>query len=176
MSATSDPLRFTMPVHFAEAVSFPGNSFALPAGTVTNASIAALADIDYSKTQHAFPLVLSQANGSAVATETRMVHVARCAGALLSVEAVVTTAATGNATVTIDVQKSTGAAAFTELLDTVITLNSGVAAFTPEAGVVSGTNTYADGDILEFIVTATVGTGALPEGMGVTAFVYEESV
>jgi hypothetical protein len=171
----AEPSRITNETHFAADVAFLAD-VTFPDSIVDDDSIESGANIAYSKLQHSFPLVYSQPNGTAVVAETRMLHVAKGDGALLSVEAAVTTVATGaDRTVTVDVQKSTGGGAFATMLSATIVLDDDSVAFTPEAATVSGTNTYSDGDILQVVVTVAGSADAQAQGLVVTTFVYEES-
>ena len=170
------PSRIQGETHFTDPVVFLG-SVTMADGQITDNHIKAGADIAYSKLQHSFPLVLSQATGTAVVSETRVVHVAKGAGALLSVEASVVTVATGaDRTVTVDVKKSTGGGAFATLLSETIVLDDDSVALIPEEGTVSSTPTYADGDLIEIVVTVAGSADAQAEGLVVTAWCYEESI
>lgn len=169
----ASPSRHEGDHHFVGSVAFL-SSVNLPDATVDDDAIESGANIAYSKTQTLFPLRHTQTGTVVAASE--IVHVAHGDGALLSVEAVVSTVATGaDRTVTVDVQKSTAGGAFATLLTTTIVLDDDSVVRVPEAGVVSGTPTFIDGDILSIIVTVAGSAGAQAAGLCVTAMVYEKS-
>jgi hypothetical protein len=148
----------------------------MPSGVITNAHVAAGAAIAATKLQHQFPIHLSTAGGTAVTAVTNIVHIARGAGTVVSVEAALATVPTGTGTdktVTIDVQKSTGGAAFATLLSSTIVLDSGNTDRVAEAGTLAATPTYADGDLIQIVVTVSGSTGTQGTGLIVTAFVQE---
>lgn len=113
------------------------------------------------------------ATGTNVVTTNEIVHIAKYAGAVESFEAVADTVPTGSATVVVDLQKSTGGAAFSTVLTSTITINSSSTNRTAVAGTVN-TATYSAGDLFKIIVTATTGTSdTAAQGFAATAFVHE---
>lgn len=151
-------------VVFPEDVTIRGtlapSSITLPDGVITrSAQVLAGANISADKTeQRVFPS-WHQPN-SAATTETRTVFVARRAGTLNEVIAGSIVAATGNATVTLDLKKNG-----TTMLTGVITLDSANTARIVESGTISGAGTFVANDWLEVVIVATIGTGALPTGV-----------
>lgn len=144
-----------------------------PAASITNANIESAAGIAASKVIHRFPLTYSQADGSAVADATVTLYVAAAAGTIKSVEVGLGgAAAAGDSTVNVDILKSTGGGAFASVLDSAITVDVNTTIRTSEVGTVSS-GSYADGDILQVDVDATVGTGTLPQGIVVTVICEE---
>lgn len=143
-------------------------SLTVPAGSVSNAGVAADAEIAASKMTHYVYPTYAQANGAAT-TETRTLHVAVAAGEVLSVWAGSIAKAIGDSTVTVDIKKN-GAS----ILSSVITLDSGNTARVKESGSLSGTVTLAAGDWIEAVITATVGTGTLPTGVAVGLKIEED--
>jgi len=124
-------------------------TLSVPAGTIVDADVNALADISHTKLEHQHRIVYGQAGTPS--TETRVIHVCYGAtGEVLAVEAGVISAETGANSVTVDVQKDG-----TSVLSSVITLDSGNAAYTPEAGTLKtdGTEDLADGDVLTVVIT-----------------------
>lgn len=143
----------------------------IPSGTVTNAGVAAGADIDITKVRHLHNKTWGQPN-SASTTETRVMHVASLPGQVLSVKAGSIAIAIGNSTVTVDVKKNG-----TSVLTAVITLDNTNTARVAEAGTISGSqDDLVAGDILETVITATIGTGTLPTGVFVNIEVDEDGV
>jgi len=157
--------------HFAGAVTF-GSSVSLAAGSVADAQVSASAAIAATKIVHQFPLTHQQATGSAVADQTVQLHMANGAGTLVALKASVDTAAVGDSTVTVDLQKSTAGGAFATVLTAVVTVNSSTVVRTVSSGTFASTS-YVAGDIFRLVIDATAGTGTLPQGLCVTAFVRE---
>ena len=171
----AEPSRLIGEQHFAGPIVFL-DTVTMPSGAVGNAEIEAGAAIAATKLQHQFPLVHTQKTGTDVTAQTDIVHVARGAGTLVSVEAVVDTVPTGTGVdlkVTIDVKKSTGGGAFTSLLSAAFDIDDGYTDKVLVAGTVGGSNTYADGDLLEVIVAVSGSVGSQAQGLCVTCFVYE---
>jgi hypothetical protein len=135
--------------------------------------VAAAAGIAASKLVHHFPVSLSQAAGSVVASETRVVHIAKAAGTIAYVAVVTDTAPTGgDKAFTVDVKKSTGGGAFASVLSAVVTVNSSSTSKTPQAGTVS-VAAYAAGDVLEIVIAASGSTGTQGYGPCVTVYLQE---
>lgn len=169
----ASPTRIEGETHFASDVVFLGG-VTMPAGAIENADVAAGAAIAATKLQHQFPLHLSVAG--TVAAVTNIVHVARGAGTLVSVEAAVNAVPTGTGVdkkTTIDFQKSTGGAAFASMLSAAFDIESTDTDRVAVAGTVAAGNTYADGDLLRIVVTVSGSTGTQAADLVVTAFVYE---
>lgn len=140
------------------------------AGVITNEMVSAAADIAASKLEHQHVLHYSQESDTTSATEDHCIHVVRGAtGSAVAFEAGSVTACTGNATITVDLHKN-GAT----ILTGVITLDSTNTAYVVEAGTID-TATLADGDVLEVVVVATVGTGALGKGVFASCVIREDA-
>lgn len=145
----------------------------VPAGSITADDIATGADIPTSKTVHRHVLQYSQAGGASVADATVPIHIARgTTGTLIAVEVAILTAAIGDSTVTVDLQKSTGGGAFASMLTAVVEIDSSTVVRTAGAATLDSTS-FTDGDILELIINATAGTGTLPQGLIVTVTLDE---
>lgn len=148
--------RFEENIHFASATF---TDITLPDASVSNSTIVAGAGIEAEKLEHHHSITGNQPN-TAATTETRVIHnVFGATGDTLAFEAGSIVAATGNATVTLDVLKNG-----TTILTGVITLDSGNTARVSEAGSISVT-ALVDGDVLEVVIVATIGSGALPTGL-----------
>lgn len=148
--------RFEENIHFASATF---TDITLPDASVGNSTILAGAGIEAEKLEHHHSITGNQPN-TAATTETRVIHnVFGATGDTLAFEAGSIVAATGNATVTLDVLKNG-----TTILTGVITLDSGNTARVSEAGSISVT-ALVDGDVLEVVIVATIGSGALPTGL-----------
>ncbi len=148
--------RFDEHIHFRSATF---TTIDLPSTSVGNSQITAGAGIEAEKLEHHHSITGNQPN-TAATTETRVIHnVYGATGDTLAFEAGSIVAATGNATVTLDVLKNG-----TTILASVITLDNANTARVAEAGSIS-VATLADGDVLEVVIVATIGTGALPTGL-----------
>src|SRR5574341_565405 len=91
---------------------FATTTIPLPAGTVTDAMVNGSADIAATKLEHQHSLTYSQPSASAVVAETSGIFTCRgLTGTIVQFEAaIIGTIATGaDRTVTVDLQKSTGA-------------------------------------------------------------------
>lgn len=144
-----------------------GGSMTLPAGSVSDAGVAADAAIAASKLVHYYKPVWSQPNTTATA-ETRTLFRATAAGEVLAVWAGSIVAATGDSTVTIDVKKNG-----TTILSASIVLDNANTARVAEAGTIAGTATLASGDWVEAAITISAGTGTLPTGVAVGLTIEE---
>ena len=143
-------------------------SLTVPAGSVSNAGVAADAEIAASKMTHYHYPIWSQPNTTATA-ETRTLHKAVAAGEVLSVWAGSIAKAVGDSTVTIDVKKNG-----TTILSSTIVLDNANTARVAEAGSISGTATYVAGDWFEAVITISAGTGTLPTGVAVGMKIEED--
>lgn len=130
----------------------------VPAGAVSNASIASDAAIESEKLEHRIIKDLKQPN-SAATTETRGIHIAKGAGTVEAFDAGSIAKAVGDSTVTVDLKKNGST-----ILIAVITLDNANTNRVAEAGVISSP-TYAAGDWFEVVITAVAGTGTLPTGV-----------
>jgi hypothetical protein len=143
--------------HFVGSVSM--GTLVPSAGSVGNTSIAALAGIDAAKLEHRHQRTYAQPN-TAATTETRALHVCYGAtGTILAFRAGSIAKAVGDSTVTVDLRKNGST-----VLSAVIQLDSGNTNRVVEAGTVNTAGIVA-GDLLEVVITATIGTGTLPTGV-----------
>jgi len=121
-----------------------------------------------------FPRSHSQAAATDATTETRIIHVAKGAGTVAQCAAAVLVApATGNKQITIDLQKSTGGAAFATMLNAPVTIAAAQAALTQYQATLAPTPTYAAGDILAVVITASGSTGTQAQGAIAEAVLQE---
>jgi len=141
-------------------------SSSLPAGSVTAANIAAGANMETSKLVHRHVLNFQQAEGASMADATVPIFIARATTlTIVAIEIAVTgAAAVGDSTVTVDLKLGNAGGAFTTALSGVITIDNATALRTPVAGTLI-TTSGADGNILQLVIDATVGTGTLPQGL-----------
>lgn len=160
---------------YTGAVVF-GGSVSLPEGTIEDEDIALGANIDPDKMTHRHAIHYGKPNGSDVASETQLLHVARADGEIVSIELRPTTVPTGgDKQYTVDVLKAEdGGSSWTSVLSSVITVDSGETDDTVITAVLDGTPTYEDGDALRVVVTASGSTGSQGQGFVLTITVNEE--
>lgn len=103
--------------------------------------------------------------------QTRGLFSARAAGTVKAFEVWVGTAATGDATITVDIKKNG-----TSILSSTLTVDSSIAQYTPTACTLDTSKTsYSDGDCFEWVISAvSAGSGTLPVNVG-CRFEVEES-
>jgi len=154
--------------HVAGALT--AESITLPAGTVTNAGVAAAAGISASKLEHQHQITLAQDNGSAATAQTRVVHVVYGAtGTLQSIQAGCETACIGDSTIDVDVHVNGSS-----VLTATIELSSSESAYELVAGTFSDDDLTAD-DVIEIVITVTAGTGTLGEGVFANLVLTEDA-
>jgi hypothetical protein len=103
-----------------------------------------------------------------IAALTKLLHIARAAGTIVAVEAIITVQATGaDRTVTVDLQKSTGGGAFATILSTTVNIDNTTVVRTAVLAVVSNTD-LVDGDILQAVVTVAGSAGNQAQGLLLT--------
>jgi hypothetical protein len=149
----------------------------LPANSVDENTLKTASLFPADNLVHRFAKDHRQKTGTAVASVTEEIHIAAYAGIVDSIEAVVSTVAIGNATVTIDLQKSTGGAAFATVLTSTFVMDSTNTVRVVEAGAVDATkDDYVAGDVFRLVVTSDAGTGTQAEGLNITVFFEEQAV
>ncbi len=155
----------------------PQITISVPSGGITNAMIAASPPIDYGKVT-ATRAVDQELYGPAVtvAAITKWLHIVRGAtGTLIGFEAAIAVVASGaDRTITVDLQKSTGAGAFATVLSSTIGFTNGSAVRTSNAAVIS-TPSIVAGDILEVVVTVAGSASAQATGLTITLTYAETS-
>ena len=137
--------------------------------TDTQVSAAVADQISHNKVKHESHSQLSQ-TGTTVAA-TQYIMGARQAGTLRSIRAIITEtviSAGSDRTLTIDLQKSTGGAAFATVLTAVISFSeSDTTVRTWKSGTFSNASFSAD-DCFKFVVALTGSTGTAALGLLVT--------
>lgn len=151
------------------AGSLSARAFTAPSGSITDDSIQGNAGIQASKLQQQHAIRYSQKAGTAVVSETTVIHLARAAGDVIAVEALCVTPPTSSDTITIDLQDSTGGGAYATILTAPLVLNSSTVARTIVSASVA-TAAYADNDSLELIITAS---GTSCQGLAIVVTVTE---
>lgn len=139
----------------------------LSASSVTDAKVAAAADIAATKLRHQHRELWQQPNTAATA-ETRVIHLAYGDGDIIAVSAGSIAAAIGDSTVTIDVKKNG-----TTILSAPIVLDNANTAYIAEAASLA-TLTFTAGQVITAHITISAGTGTLPTGVFVALTVNEK--
>lgn len=93
----------------------------------------------------------------------------------MAIEVAIETAAIGDSTVTVDLQKGNTSSAFATVLSSPISIDESTAVRTPTSSL-PNTASIADGDILKLVVDAAAGTGTLPQGIIITVVINEDPV
>lgn len=151
-------------------------TFSPPASSITNAAIVANAAIAATKVVHRRGLDYCQLASGAIAAETRELHIVYGAtGTLIAFKAAITgTIATGaDRTVTVDLHKSTGAAAFATVLSATIGFTNASVLRTVVSGTINSTSLVA-GDILRIVVTVAGSAGNQALGLVATLTLDED--
>lgn len=148
--------------------------FKPPAGSITDAAVEAAAGIQATKLQHQHVFTHRQKTGADVATQTEDLFTVRAAGSVVGVDVVATTAPTGgNKQFTVDVQKGNQSTGFATILTAVVTYDSTKAnRQVVEASLIADPS-YADGDTIRIVVTASGSTGSQGQGLAVTLHARE---
>jgi len=158
-------------------VSFGGNMYP-PDGAVDDDHISSNVNkrISDAKLVHRYALNHGQADGSDVASETKLLHIARGDGELLGFEVRPTTAPTGgDKQYTVDIQKDADAdGSWSSLLDAVITVDSSSVDDTLQAATLVADPSFEDGDALRIVITASGSTGSQGQGFVAAAIVKEQ--
>jgi hypothetical protein len=152
---------------------FDGNvvcsgTFEFPDASITSAKIAA-SGIATAKLVHRYMKGIEEDGlGAATAVSTKVVHIARAAGTILALEAVMTTKPTGSDTVVVDVKRSTAGGAFATVLSSTITWSTASTVLVKQAATLNGALVdFIAGDLLEIVVTIPV-SNTTGKGLSVT--------
>ena len=162
---------------YAGAVVFAG-TVSIPDGSIDEDALAAATVIPAEKLEHQFPVMLSIDGATTLTTKSYLAHIAQGAGELVSFKVASPAVPTGSGcdkTATVEFEKSTGGAAFVSLLTTAPVIDSAESNNVPEAGVVSGSNTYAAADVLRITVTVAGSTGTQAAGLVAVAILREQA-
>lgn len=153
---------------FLSAVEVPDDSFG-------DAEFNGSDPLTTPKMQHRHVLRHGQKDGTDVVSETQVLYVAGAAGTVARVEVRPTTAPDGgDKQYTIDVQKASDASgSWSSLLTGAITLDDADTDDTLVAGTLIATPTYADGDAIRVVVTASGSTGDQGQGFGLAIVLNE---
>lgn len=142
----------------------------IPTGTVTDATVAAGANVGADKLQHRFRAMFNQVHGSVAITERRPFFWALSVGTIRRVKVGSVIANIGAATITVDIKKN-GAT----ILTGIVTLNNANVAYIAVDGTIANAALVA-GDVLECVVVATAGGGTLGQGLFVAVDIDENAV
>ncbi|QDU62176.1 hypothetical protein Pan216_30430 [Planctomycetes bacterium Pan216] len=139
-------------------------TFDAPTNSITNDDVSDTTKIDATKLVHELNLQLTQADGSDVASETRLVHLCSADATIVAVEAVVTTAPTDDYNLSIDVEAGNQSTPFATVLSAPLAIDSAVAAREVVGGTISSAS-LADNDSLRIAVTAAGSSGTQAQGL-----------
>ncbi|HEY1603845.1 MAG TPA: hypothetical protein VGG64_29860 [Pirellulales bacterium] len=152
-----------------------GGSFVPPNGSIRDANIATNAGIQAEKfIRHQAAEYDVADPATTVANATKSLHIARGAGTIVDFAVINTgTAISGGSTLSIDLQKSTGGAAFATVLASPIALSSSTTLLVAVAATLGALVSFVAGDVFQIMVT-TGGSGTQAKGLHAT-FTYEEA-
>jgi hypothetical protein len=145
-----------------------GGSVALSDNSLINSNWNPVSPLAATNQQHQYAQRHAQAHGTSASGERRTIHIAHGSGNLVAVKVSQSAAAIGDSTATVTVLKNG-----TSVLSTVVTIDSGDAAFTVQSGTIVGNGSYAAGDVFEVSINVTAGTGTLPQGVSCEAIFRE---
>ena len=168
---------FKNPVTFSGHVAFQ-STVTLPDSTVTNAKVSSSA-LNADRMRDVRRCVSTELFGPAVsvAALTQWLHIVRGSiGTIVGFEAAIAVVASDvSRTVTVDLQKSTGGAAFATVCSGTIGFTNASSVRVPVAATFSSTS-LVDGDILQVVVTVAGGSGTQATGLTVTLTFDEYNV
>lgn len=141
----------------------------LPANCVGDDQVSGSDPIQAEKLEQQVRASVAQDSGSAVASATKPLYVARGDGEILSIRAGTIVACAGAATITVDVRKNG-----TTVLTSVITLDNANTARVVEAGSIPSP-AYVAGDWFDVVIVATAGGGTIGQGLLVDFAAREEA-
>lgn len=157
---------------FSGDVQFTG-TIGLPSGSLTDAMVAASANVTQSKLEHRHVISYHQVGGTDVVSATIPLYLAYKGVTVLGVEAMAIAAPTGgDKKFTIDVKKSTAGGAAATILTAVLDFASKTN-LTAYAATLSGTPTMIATDMLEVVIAASGSTGSQGQGLVVNIYVAE---
>lgn len=145
---------------------FSATTMSFPDASIDDDAVSSSAAIQATKLVHQFPVRYSQASGTDVTTKTELVHrVYGATATLVAVKVIPDTAPTGgDKAFTVDVKKSTGAAAFATVLSSVVTVNNSSVNRTVQSATISSASAVA-GDVYEVVITTSGSTGSQGQGV-----------
>ena len=163
---------------FHDTVSFAGPVY-LPQGFVTNGNIEnnPTNRIEAEKLIHRPDLHYSQAPGTDVVSETKLLRVCRGDGVLTQVAVRPSVVpAGGDKQYTVDVQLAAdGSNSWTSLLTGVVTISSADTGHTRQLGTLVADPAVEDGDTIRIVITASGSTGSQGQGLVVSIGLEEQS-
>lgn len=163
-------------LHVAGALSC--QSFTPPASCIPDSAIPANAKIAASKLRHRHVINLELFGPTtSVAALTKWIKsVYGAAAEIVSFKAFIAVVATDvSRTISVDLQKSTGAGAFATVCSAVAGFTNGSAVRTGVAATLNSTSLVA-GDILEIVVTVAGGAGSQATGLTVELVIDEDAL
>jgi hypothetical protein len=147
----------------------------IPAGTIRNAEVSASAAIAATKLEHQFPIAIELFGPAvSVAALTKLAYAVRGAtGTIVGFEAFISVVADdASRTIDVDLQKSTGGAAFATVCSASADFTNASTVRVPVAATLSSTS-LVDGDLLQIVVTVAGGSGNQATGLHATIMLRE---
>ena len=148
--------------------------FVPPDGSITNAKLPAAAGIASAKVIHRFSESIElYGPTTTIAALTKLLRIARRGGTLVSLQAATTVQASGDRSVTVDLQKSTGGGAFATVLSSPLSIPQATAVRTAQTATIASP-TFVAGDIFQLVVALGGSSGTYPQGLIVTVDVDQD--
>lgn len=147
-------------------------TFTPPSGSITNASVVALAGIAASKLQKRTYAQYAQLHGTAATTVRIVIHrVKGATGTINSFKCLTSVLNIGAATISVQLKKNGS-----NILSSATVLDTGNTAFIAEDAAGFTSSALVAGDVLEVDITATAGGGTLGQGFYCVAEIDEDAV
>lgn len=162
------------------AGNISGQTFTPPAGSITDAAVVSNAQIAATKLQQQGKGLMNNSlelygPTTTVAALTKTLGMAYASGTMSEWAAWIEVVATGaDRTITVDLQKSTGAGAYATVLSATIGFTNASSVRTKVTGTFSSTS-YVAGDIFRAVITVAGAAGAQATGLSVRLTSTENS-
>jgi len=144
------------------------STMSIPAGSVSNASILALAGIQAEKLEHQHKILYAQGSAVTAADSRNPIFVVTgLTGNIISIKAGAVTKSIGDSICDVDVLKNS-----TTVLSSPMNIDSADANYALITGTVSVAS-LSQNDVLEVDIDATIGTGTLALGIFVIIVIHE---
>lgn len=152
---------------------FTCGAFEAPNDSVGNSAFRSDEPLDAVKQEHQYGPLYTQKKGVAVAADSTIFYVPIAKGSWVQIVAGLIVPSTGDSVITIDIKKNG-----TTILNAAFTITSAQAAYDRVVASINpsvATVNYDGTEVFEVIVTVTLGTGTLGQGLFVKGEVREAS-
>jgi hypothetical protein len=161
----AEPIVIPYPIQFKDAVQFGSSNTTFPASVIRNSQVASDAAIDASKLLHLVHGGIELFGPSTtIAALSKDVRIGKGIGTIAAVRTFFSVIGTGDRTVSVDLQKSTGGGAFATVLSAPMSITVSSTVRTLITGTISSA-TYAAGDLFRWVVALGGSTGNYPQGL-----------